>query len=123
MSNASVKQGFFASVFGAPMLVKAGAVGGVLSGASLGAMVSPGIGLAVGATLGGMIGIAAGVVMEREEKRASHRTRELDAIIGVTTGQIGAGGHIAPPLAEVRRQAELRSWVTEWMTPAPPQVG
>jgi hypothetical protein len=113
------------AVVRAPMLVKAGAVSGLLAGLSVGLMVSAPAGIMVGISLGASIGIVAGVVMDREEKRSNERTRHLDDIIGVTSGSLGAPPSVLPPpLDEDReREQELRSWVTEWMTPPPPHPG
>lgn len=105
------------------MLIKAGAIGGFLSGIALGAMVSPGVGIAAGAICGSAIGLCAGLVMEREEKRKSARTRELDDIIGTTSGSLGRSSMIPPlPSEEVLREAAQRRWVTEWLTPPAPAV-
>ncbi|MBX3231096.1 MAG: hypothetical protein KIT84_37165 [Labilithrix sp.] len=103
------------------MLIKAGAFGGMISGIALGAMVSPAPGMIVGAICGTAIGVCAGFVMDREDRRKSARSRELDDIIGTTSGSLGRSSMIPPlPSEEVLREAAQRRWVTEWMTPAPP---
>lgn len=105
-----------------PPLVKAGAACGMAGGVAVGAMVSPpSVGLACGIVLGTCAGIACGVVMDREEKRAGHRTRELDEIIGITSGSMGTPrGSIPPP--DTTQADELRHWASEWLTPPPPQA-
>lgn len=112
-------------IVGAPLLVKAGAGCGIAGGLAIGAMVSaPVVGLGFGVVFGAIAGIAAGVVMDRDDRRGAARMRHLDEVIGVTSGSLGA-----PPSAAIDagwdaedREAELRSWVTEWMTPPPPRV-
>jgi hypothetical protein len=113
----------------APALVKAGAGCGVVAGLALGLIVSAPVGIVLGLTLGALAGIAAGTVMDREDQRTSLRSRELDAIIGVTTGNLGSPPSV-PPCAEdaddeggVHKADELASWLAEWMTPPPPAVG
>jgi hypothetical protein len=84
-------------------------------------MVSAPVGLILGLSLGATVGIVCGVVMDRDEQRTSRRTRELDDIIGVTSGSLGAPPSVPPPEYDhVERERELASWVTEWMTPPPP---
>jgi hypothetical protein len=123
-ANTGVK-GIFGRVIRAPLLVKAGAACGIVAGVTLGFMLSAAAGVVLGVVFGGTIGIVAGVVMDRDEKRSSHRTRVLDDIIGVTSGSLGRTRAISsiPPPPEVDREQELESWVTEWLTPGPPQVG
>ena len=105
------------------MLIKAGAFVGLLSGIALGAMVSPGAGIAAGAICGSAIGFCAGLIMDREDRRTTARTRELDEIIGTTSGSLGRSSLIPPlPSEEVLREAAQRRWVTEWLTPPAPAV-
>lgn len=111
-------------ILGAPSLVKVGAACGTIGGLAIGAMVStPVIGLAAGVVLGAIVGIISGTVMDREDRLHAARMRELDDIIGVTSGSLGAPPSVPPEgPTEQEREAELRSWVTEWITPAPPTV-
>lgn len=92
---------------------------GVLSSAAggvvIGAMTGP-VGLGIGLVLGAVSGMIIGIVMEGEEHRSDARTRELDEIIGSTTGDMSAG-----PVSLVSRDAEERKrWAEEWLTPPPP---
>jgi hypothetical protein len=111
-----------------PVLVKAGAGCGVLAGLPIGMMVSAPVGIVFGLSLGASVGIMAGIVMDRDEKRSSHRTKQLDDIIGVTSGSLGAPPPSVhpPPMDEEEdgrlSEVELKAWVTEWMTPPPPHV-
>src|SRR3989442_12793348 len=66
------------------------AVCGLASGVALGAVVGP-AGVIAGIALGCAIGLVIGHVLAREEAKRNRRTRELDAIIGITDGSIGAG--------------------------------
>jgi len=94
---------------------------GVLSSAAcgvvIGAMIGP-VGIAVGLTLGTLCGMIVGLVLEGEEKRRDVRTRELDEIIGSTTGDMSAG-----PVSLVSSEsAERAKWAEEWLTPPPPRL-
>jgi hypothetical protein len=102
------------------VLVKAGVICGIAVGLTLGMMVSTPAGIVFCVSLGATIGIVAGVVMDREEKRSNLRTKQLDDIIGVTRGSLGAPPS-APPHFE--KEEELKSWVSEWLTPPAPHVG
>ena len=104
-----------------PLLVGAGAGSGTLAGLAAGVMLSSGAGIVIGTLLGAALGTVAGIVMDGDDKRAQRRTRELDDIIGVTSGSLGAPPSLPPPNSE--RDQELASWVTEWMTPPAPRVG
>jgi hypothetical protein len=95
--------------------ILAGALSGVASGIAIGAMTGP-LGIVVGICLGLGIGAIAGRVIEKEDSRRDHRTRELDEVIGTTTGDMSAG----PVHYESR--AEMDRWVNEWLTPPPPAV-
>lgn len=116
----------------APPLVKVGGACGVLAGLSIGLMVSAPAGIVFGLSIGASIGIVAGIVMDRDAQRESYRHRQLDEIIGVTSGSLGAPPSIPPPPnarehdedehGPKSSEADLRSWVTEWMTPPPPHV-
>ena len=105
------------------MLVSAGGIGGILSGAAMGAMVNPHPGILLGAIFGLVVGVCAGKVMQREEQRRSARERELDDIIGVTSGNLGTRRRVPPlPSEEILREAANRRWVAEWLTPVTPRV-
>ena len=108
----------------APMLVKAGTGCGVVAGLALGLIVSAPVGIVLGLSLGAIVGIAAGTVMDHEDQRTSLRSRELDAIIGVTTGNLGSPPSVPPREADdgEDRAQELATWLAEWMTPPPPAM-
>ena len=96
---------------------------GVLSAAGggvvIGAMTGP-VGIVVGLALGAMLGMIIGLVIEGEDQRRDDRTRELDAIIGTTTGDMSAGP-VSLVSSEVREaHAERQRWADEWLTPPPP---
>lgn len=116
--------GMFRGFVSAPLLVKAGVGSGIVGGLALGAMVSPPVlGLSLGIGLGATIGTIAGLVMEREAKRRSLRTKELDEMIGVTSGSMGVPPGSIPPRDLARdpdASLELKAWVEEWLTPPPP---
>jgi hypothetical protein len=78
------------------------------------------IGVIVGIGMGFVIGMIVGKVIEREEQRRDHRTRELDAIIGTTTGDMSAGPVSLVSVEASESHAELERWATEWLTPPPP---
>jgi hypothetical protein len=105
----------------APRLVQAGALGGVATGTVAGIILSSAGGMVFAVLLGGVVGALAGGVMDGDAKRERHRTRELDDIIGVTGGSLGAPPSLPSPGSE--RDEELASWLTEWMTPPAPRVG
>lgn len=100
-----------------PLVVGASAASGIVAGIAFGAVVGP-VGVAVGVGLGTLIGFVAGTIMMWEDGRATRRTRELDAIIGITEGSMGKGGAKTVPSEEV----ESERWVAEWLTPPPPPV-
>jgi hypothetical protein len=106
-----------------PPFFGAGVLVGVAAGLAVGAMSNLLAALA-GAVFGGAAGAIAGFVMDREGKRAARRTRQLDEIIGVTTGAMGA-----PPKSirsgdltrDPEAAFELESWAEQqWLTPPPP---
>jgi hypothetical protein len=66
-----------------------GAATGALAGAVLGAVAGP-PGIVAGAIIGAAAGTVAGAVLDSEATSQAARTRELDAVIGVTAGTIGA---------------------------------
>lgn len=85
----------------------------------IGAMTGP-VGLAVGFVLGAISGMIIGLVMEGEEQRRDVRTRELDEIIGTTTGDMSARDGSLVSSEEREVHAERQRWADEWLTPPPP---
>jgi hypothetical protein len=61
-----------------------------------------------------------GLVIEGEEKRRDVRTRELDEIIGTTTGDMSAGPVSLASTEAGEAHAERQRWADEWLTPPPP---
>lgn len=92
---------------------------GLSTGIVTGMMAGP-VGLVLGIAIGGVAGFFAGAAMFRDARRREARTRELDAIIGVSEGDIGAA-----PVAMPHEQGEspATAWVAEWLTPPPPVAG
>jgi hypothetical protein len=113
----------FGSLPRRPMVV--GALCGVFSGIALGIFAGP-VGLALGIVFGVGAGFVAGMILAEEDDTATKRTRELDAIIGVTTGSMG--GASVPPRAvgvdeeEAEPLPSREAWLAEWLTPPPPNV-
>lgn len=109
---------------GMPVSVVAAMLSGVVGGFALGAVVGP-VGVVTGVLLGVGVGLVAGQVMAREEAKASARSRELDDIIGVTHGRIGAAP-LPPSLYDTEDPpptSMLEDWASEWLTPPPPIAG
>jgi hypothetical protein len=79
-----------------PVHEAGGAAGGALAGAALGSMAGP-AGAAAGAILGGVVGAFAAKIADEEADRVSLHDGELDAIIGVNGGEIGASNLEHPP--------------------------
>jgi len=73
-----------------------GAVGGALAGAALGFIAGPG-GAAAGALIGGAVGALVAKVGDEESERVSLHDGELDAVIGVNGGDLGAPNLEHPP--------------------------
>lgn len=73
-----------------------GAAVGALAGAALGSAAGP-PGIAAGAILGGVAGVISGAVLDSESSRQVSRSRELDAQIGVSEGDLGAPNLKHPP--------------------------
>jgi phage tail tape-measure protein len=73
-----------------------GGASGALAGAVLGAGAGP-PGIVAGAIIGGVVGTLAGAALDSESSRKSSRTRELDAEIGVSKGELGAPNLEHPP--------------------------
>ena len=111
----------------------AGALSGVVSGIALGAVTGP-IGVVFGMWMGVGVGLVTGYVLAREDETRTVRTRELDSIIGITKGSMGAGTttpSLAADAADAERADEeeapayssKEAWLKEWLTPPPPVVG
>jgi len=73
-----------------------GAASGMLAGAVVGAAAGP-PGLVAGTILGGFAGAIAGAAVDSESRRQAAHTRELDAEIGVSEGDIGVTALEHPP--------------------------
>ena len=104
---------------GAILGISAGIVMGIMAG------VTGGI---IGLCVGGVAGVIAGTAMLRDEGHKAARSRELDAIIGVHGGDIGAAPVSMPPPAledeALEEDAGARErWLAEWLTPPPPVAG
>jgi hypothetical protein len=105
-----------------PRPIIAGALSGVASGLVLGAFTGP-IGAVLGMWMGIGVGLVSGYVLARDDQKQSVRTRELDAIIGITSGSMGAGTIvIADRTSEEEPPAysSKEAWLSEWLTPPPP---
>jgi hypothetical protein len=103
-----------------PTALVAGALSGIIGGLAVGAIIGR-EGAVLGVGLGLVIGMIAGKVIEKEDRLQARRTKELDAIIGVTEGSLGAGD---VPLVPSDPAPELpgggEGWLQEWLTPPPP---
>lgn len=73
-----------------------GGAGGALAGGVIGAVAGP-PGALAGAIIGGVAGALAGAALDSTSVRKSARTRELDAQIGVSGGELGAPNLAHPP--------------------------
>jgi hypothetical protein len=73
-----------------------GAASGAMAGTVVGAMAGP-PGMVAGAIIGAAAGAMAGAVLDTEAAERAARTRELDAAIGVSGGNIGAPNLQHPP--------------------------
>ncbi len=107
----------------------AGALSGVVAGIALGAFTGP-IGVVLGMWTGIGVGLVTGYVLAREDETQSVRTRELDTIIGITQGSMGAGAPRASDdrasegdAEETPAYSSKEAWLSEWLTPPPPIVG
>jgi phage tail tape-measure protein len=65
------------------------AASGAVAGSVVGAAAGP-PGMVAGAIIGGVAGAIAGAVLDGESSRQASHTRELDAEIGVSEGELGA---------------------------------
>ena len=73
-----------------------GAAAGVIAGAALGSIAGP-AGVAAGAVIGGVVGAVVAKVSDEESARVSLHEGELDAVIGVNGGDLGAPNLEHPP--------------------------
>jgi hypothetical protein len=96
---------------GAILGISAGIVTGMMAGVA---------GAVVGLGVGALAGAVAGMTMHRDEERRAARSRELDEIIGVAGGELGA----APvPMPRETDESPIAAWAAEWLTPPPPVAG
>lgn len=72
------------------------AASGTVAGAVVGSIAGP-VGAIAGAIVGSVAGAAAGAVLEDEAQRAHLHDEELDEVIGVYDGAMGAAPPNAPP--------------------------
>jgi hypothetical protein len=111
-----------------PMI--AAALSGVIAGVALGATSGP-IGVVFGMWIGVGVGLMTGYVLAHDDETRSVRTRELDAIIGITHGSMGVGPAVRITVKDERADEEVteapvssaEAWAAEWLTPPPPAVG
>jgi hypothetical protein len=96
-----------------------GAFLGLSAGVVLGIMAGP-IGAILAVAGGTVAGLVAGLAMHRDDSRRAARSRELDDIIGVTEGNLGAAPVSMPP---PRDDTAANAWMAEWLTPPPPVAG
>jgi hypothetical protein len=89
---------------------------GLSAGVLLG-MVAGIAGVVLGLAIGAIAGFLAGAAMHRDEGRRALRVRELDEIIGVAGGDMGANPVSIPP------EPMPADWMSEWLTPPPPVAG
>ena len=107
--------------------VGVGAFFGLAAGVVTGQMAGI-AGVVVGVSVGACVGAIAGIAMHRDEGRKAARSRELDEIIGVAGGELGAAPVSIPDVqAEEDSALELSApdkarWLAEWLTPPPPVV-
>ena len=73
-----------------------GGASGAAAGAVVGAAAGP-PGMVAGAIIGGVAGAVTGAVLDSEASRQAERTRELDADIGISGGEVGAPNLAHPP--------------------------
>jgi hypothetical protein len=92
-----------------------GATAGMLTGAVVGAAAGP-PGIVAGAVLGAAAGTVAGAALDADARARDARSRELDAVIGVTGGSLGAPNLVHPP-------AEVGAYSTASSGAGCPQAG
>jgi hypothetical protein len=73
-----------------------GAAGGAATGVIMGS-ISGELGAVIGAVVGGIGGLGIGAAIDSEESRVSRHDHELDRVIGVEGGDIGARPSEPPP--------------------------
>jgi phage tail tape-measure protein len=73
-----------------------GAAAGAFVGGVVGVAAGP-VGLVAGAVIGSVAGALAGAMLDQDASERQARTRELDAAIGVTEGNLGAPNLKHPP--------------------------
>jgi hypothetical protein len=73
-----------------------GAASGAFIGGVIGVAAGP-AGVAAGAIIGSIAGALAGAALDQEASDQATRTRELDAVIGVSGGDLGAPNLKHPP--------------------------
>ena len=73
-----------------------GAAGGAVAGAVIGSIAGP-VGAAAGAGIGGAVGALVTKVASEDAERASFHDGELDTVIGVNGGDLGAACLKHPP--------------------------
>lgn len=95
---------------------------GIAAGVITGIMAGP-VGAVLGLCGGALAGFAAGKALHLAEDHRSARTRELDAVIGVTAGNLGAAPVSMPPPGATSDAEGRERWVAEWLTPPPPVAG
>jgi hypothetical protein len=78
------------------------------------------LGVLAGIAIGAAAGVLAGAAMHHADSRTAERGRELDEIIGVAGGSIGAAPVTIPPPAD---EPPASAWMAEWLTPPPPVTG
>lgn len=94
-----------------------GAGAGAVAGAVVGAVAGP-VGIIAGAIAGGIAGGLAAAAMQVEAANEDERTRELDAAIGVSGGEMGAEVLKHPPAVRGAYSAASAGGAAETSTPA-----
>ena len=93
-----------------------GTILGLTAGILLG-MVAGIAGVLLGLMAGAAASVLAGAAMHRDDWQRAERVRELDEIIGVAGGDMGANPVSIPP------EPSPADWMAEWLTPPPPVAG
>jgi hypothetical protein len=91
--------------------LSAGIVTGMMAGLA---------GMAIGLGAGALAGLVVGKAIRRDEELRAARSRELDGIIGVTQGDLGAAPVAMPHAVE---PAAHLGWASECLTPPPALAG
>jgi hypothetical protein len=79
---------------------------GAAAGVIIGSLAGP-AGALAGALIGTAVGAVTGLAMERETHRRDARDRELDEVIGVTSGSLGEPEENKRPSHEFYIEAEI----------------